>query len=261
MMDIFHTDHPVIGMIHLLPLPGSPKFTTVHNVLERAKNDYHALKEGGVNGVLIENFGDAPYFKDTVEPHTVAWMTVIILSLDIDIPFGVNVLRNDCRAALGIAHAAGGQFVRCNILSGAMVTDQGIIEGKASDVLRYRSTLHSDVRVFADVLVKHAHPLVAMSVERAAKDTAYRGLADALIVTGAETGAPPVIQDLKTVKKAVPEKILFAGSGVTAENVQSILEFADGCIVGKAFKKEGKMENPVQKEKVEAVMQKVEELT
>lgn len=259
-MDIFNVKYPVIGMIHVLPLPGSPRFTDIQIVLERARKDYHALKKGGVNGVLIENYGDAPYCKDAVGPHTVAWMTRITHSLNIDIPFGVNVLRNDCRSALAVAHATGGEFVRCNILSGVMVTDQGIIEGKASDILRYRNTLKATIKIFADVLVKHAYPLVTHSLERAARETAYRGLADALIVTGSETGDPPLVEDLKAVKKAVPEKMLFAGSGVTSENVQSILEYADGCIVGKAFKKEGKMENPVQKEKVEPLVKKVEEL-
>ncbi len=263
MCNFLHAEKPVIGMIHLLPLPGSPQFTdnTIQQVFTRAQEDYNALKQGGVNGVLIENFWDHPYFKDTVPPQTVSWMTRIILSLSIDIPFGVNVLRNDVKSALAVAHATGGQFIRCNILTGVMATDQGIIEGKAAQVLRYRKMLNSDLQIFADVLVKYAHPLSNLSIERAARDTAYRGLADALIVTGSETGKKPVIKDLKAIKKAAPDMFLFAGSGVTSENVQSILTYADGCIVGKAFKKDRKMENAVDKNRVEALMKKIEEMT
>ncbi len=257
-MDIFGTKS-VIGMIHLLPLPGSPRYTNTQKILDQALTDYHALKDGGVDGILIENYGDAPYFK-TVNPHTVSWMTKIILSLDIDLPFGVNVLRNDAVSALAVAHATGGKFIRCNILSGVMVTDQGIIEGNAADVLRYRSTLQTDIKIFADVLVKHGSPLVDQPLVRAVKDTVYRALADAVIVTGSETGEPPLIQDLSAVKAAVPHVYLFAGSGVTADNVQSIFAHADGCIIGKAFKKEGKIENPVEKRRVKTLMKKVKKV-
>lgn len=258
-MEVFHTKFPVIGMIHLLPLPGSPGFTDIHTVVQQAQEDYNALKKGGIDGIIIENYGDTPYFKDTVELYTISWMKKIALSLNCDIPFGVNVLRNDCKAAVAIAHAAGGKFIRCNILSGVMVTDQGIIEGKASEVLRYRNVL-DDIKIFADVLVKHATPLKDQSIEQAARDTVYRGRADALIVTGSHTGEEPSLTDLKAVKKAVPDTFLFAGSGVTLKNVESILEYADGCIVGTALKKDGKTENPVDEKRVKTLMNHVEAL-
>ena len=259
-MNIFNVEYPVVGMIHLLPLPGAPLHTKSEDVIKRAVHDYQSLREGGVDAVIIENFGDAPYFKDSVEPQTLTWMTKVIFSLNIDIPFGVNVLRNDCKAALAIAHAVGGHFVRCNILSGVMVTDQGLIEGKACNILRYRNLLHSDVEIWADILVKHASPLTDHSIEYAARDTVSRGLADAVIVTGSETGEEPRLQDLSAAKNAVPHTFLFAGSGVNTENVESMLKHADGCIVGKAFKKGGKIENPVDAERVKEFMKIVSNL-
>jgi membrane complex biogenesis BtpA family protein len=259
-MNLFSVKFPVIGMIHLLPLPGSPLFTDTDSVILQASHDYHVLREGGVDGVLIENFGDIPFVKDAVSPHVVAWMTRIALSLGIDMPFGINVLRNDALSALAVAHATGAHFIRCNILTGAMVTDQGVIEGKSAEVLRYRSLLKCDAKILADVHVKHAVPLVAQPIERAARDTAYRGLADGLIVTGVETGDPPTSEDMKAVKGAVPDKPLFSGSGITHENVESVTGLCDGCIVGKAFKKDGRMENPVDKIKVESFMQKVRDM-
>lgn len=259
-MNLFSVKFPVIGMIHLLPLPGSPLFTDVQSVIHQASHDYHALREGGVDGVLIENFGDVPFVKNAVNHHVVAWMTRIVLSLGINIPFGINVLRNDAISALAVAHATGAHFIRCNILTGAMVTDQGVIEGTPAEVLRYRSLLKCDAKILADVHVKHAVPLVVQPIERAARDTAYRGLADGLIVTGVETGDPPTSEDMKAVKKAVPDKPLFAGSGITHENVESVFRLCDGCIVGKAFKKGGRIENPVDRAIVEPFMQKVKEL-
>ncbi|MGC1122647.1 MAG: BtpA/SgcQ family protein [Candidatus Methanofastidiosia archaeon] len=259
-MNLFSVKFPVISMIHLLPLPGSPLFTDVQSVIHQAFHDYHALREGGVDGVLIENFGDAPFVKDVVCPHVITWMTRIAMSLEIDIPFGINVLRNDAISALAVAHATGAHFIRCNILTGAMVTDQGVIEGKSAEILRYRSLLKCDAKILADVHVKHAVPLVAQPIERVARDTAYRGLADGLIVTGAETGDPPTSDDVKTVKEAVPGKPLLAGSGITHQNVEPVTKLSDGCIVGKTFKKDGRMENPVDRTRVKSFMQKVKEL-
>jgi membrane complex biogenesis BtpA family protein len=259
-MDIFPVKNPIIGMIHLLPLPGAPRYTDIQEVMHQAQKDYTALREGGVDSILIENFGDNPYLKDAVEPQTITWMTRIILSLKIDIPFGVNVLRNDCKAALAIAHATGGQFVRCNMLTGAMVCDQGIIEGKASKILRYRKMLQTDICIFADIQVKHASPLADQPLDIVAQDTVSRGLADALVVTGSQTGEQPSLKELAAVKKRVPHAFLCAGSGVNTRNVEFILEYADGCIVGESFKKEGIIENPVDMKRVREFMKKVEGL-
>ena len=259
-MEIFPVKNPIIGMIHLQPLPGAPRYKDIQEVTHQAQKDYTALREGGVDGIFIENFGDNPYFKDAVEPQTITWMTRIILSLKIDIPFGINVLRNDCKAALAIAHATGGQFVRCNILTGAMVCDQGIIEGKASDILRYRKILDANISIFADIQVKHASPLVDQPLEIVAQDTVSRGLADALVVTGSQTGEQPSLKELAAVKKRVPDTFLFAGSGVNARNMEFILEYADGCIVGESFKNEGIIENPVDVKRVREFIKKVEGL-
>jgi membrane complex biogenesis BtpA family protein len=259
-MDLFDIHYPIIGMVHLLPLPGSPRFSGIQQIITQAQSDINTLVNNDIDGILIENFGDVPYTKSTVPPHTVAWMTSIINSLDIDIPFGVNVLRNDCVSALAIAHAVNGSFIRCNILTGVMATDQGIIEGDAARVQQYRSYLDIPVHIFADILVKYAAPMGDYSLEQAAHDTVFRGLADAVIVTGSRTGSPPDIHDLKKVTHTIPDTFVFAGSGVTADNVQSILEYAHGCIIGKAFKKEGKIENPVEEKKVKTLMKKVKEI-
>lgn len=252
---MFRSDKPLIGMVHLLPLPGSPRFAGDFDaVIQRALDDARALAEGGADGVIVENFGDAP-FPQYVQAHTVAAMAIAVREVRhaISVPVGVNVLRNDAQAAMAIAATAGAQFIRVNVHIGAMVTDQGIIEGRAAETLRYRKSLDADVKIFADVFVKHAAPLGAQTLEQAAKDTAHRGLADALIVSGAGTGEATSLDDLRRVKAAAPDVPVFVGSGVNAENIAEILSIADGVIVGTSLKVQGKVNNPVDVERVRAI--------
>lgn len=250
---IFGVKRPVMGMIHLLPLPGSPMNNlNVSKIADIALKDAHALEDGGVEGLLIENYGDTPFNKARVDPHTVSSMTVIAkeISDSVNIPIGINVLRNDAISAIAIAFAVGAKFIRVNVYTGAMITDQGIIEGDAYTIARYRKNILPDVKIFADVNVKHAAPITTEPIVQMAEDTAYRGLADALIITGRSTGKPPIIDNLIKVKKAVPDRPIFIGSGVDIDNVGEFLLHADGIIVGTSFKKEGITTNPVDGERV-----------
>jgi membrane complex biogenesis BtpA family protein len=178
----------------------------------------------------------------------------------VGIPVGVNVLRNDSRSALAIAAVTGASFVRVNVHTGAMVTDQGVIEGDAYETVRYRRQLGVEVKILADVFVKHATPLGTLSIEQAARDTAYRGLADALIVTGPGTGEPTEMADVLRVKEAVPDIPLLVGSGVHEGNVAQLLSVADGVIVGTSLKQDGVTTNPVDERRVAGLMAVVGEL-
>lgn len=210
--------------------------------------DAAALIDNGLDGIIVENFGDAPFFPDNVEAHTVAAMAIIINELrdrHPKIPIGVNVLRNDANSALAIATVTNADFIRVNVHIGAMLTDQGVIQGKAHETLRYRSVLRSDVKIFADVAVKHAVPLGDINLASIAQDTYYRGLADALIVTGTGTGKSTNLKQLKIVKDAVPHAKAFVGSGVTTGNLAEALQYADGVIVGTSIKRDGVTTNEV----------------
>jgi hypothetical protein len=242
-------------VVHLLPLPGSPRFADDFDaVIQRALLDAHALVEGGADGIIVENFGDAPFHK-YVEPHTVAAMAIVVREVVrvVNLPVGVNALRNDAKAAIAIAATAGAQFIRVNVHIGAMATDQGIIEGRADETLRYRKALGADVKIFADVFVKHAAPLGAQTLEQAAKDTVYRGLADVLIVSGVGTGEATDLDDVRCVKAVVPDVPIFIGSGVNVDNIAEVLKVADGVIVGTSLKGDGKVENAVDVERVRAL--------
>ena len=252
---IFKTHKPLIGMVHLLPLPGSPRYSDegISRALDAALRDARALKDGGADGLLIENYGDTPFKPSPTDPETVASITVIgrDISKQIDLPMGVNVLRNGALAALAIAHAIRARFIRVNVLTESLVTDQGIINGCAHDLMRYRRQLGAvDVHVYADVRSKHAAPIVPRPVEESARDTAYRGMADALIVTGPHTGAEPDRDHLRRIKESVPDRPILIGSGLTNRNAIKLLKAADGAIVGTSLKEGGMVERPVDETRV-----------
>ena len=226
---------PLIGMVHLRPLPGSPRWGgSMAQVLDQALADADALASGGMDGILVENFLDAPFFAEGVPPETVAAMASVIASVvrASPLPVGVNVLRNDARSALGIAVATGASFIRVNVHTGVMWTDQGMVQGRAADTLRHRAAMGSDVAIVADVLVKHATPPPGLTLERAASDTWDRGLADALVVTGSGTGHPTDLEELASIRRGAPAAPILVGSGVTPKNVAATLAVADGAIVG-----------------------------
>jgi len=164
------------------------------------------------------------------------------------------VLRNDASAALAVAAAARLAFVRINVHAGVLATDQGLIQGRAHETLRLRARIAPEVRLFCDVLVKHAIPLAATDIVRAAGETIGRALADALIVTGAATGSAADLDEVRRLRAALPGAPLLVGSGVASENVRSVLETADGAIVGTSLKRGGLTDAPVDPARVRALV-------
>lgn len=212
-------------------------------VVDAAERDLEALVAGGVTAVMVENFNDIPFYPDAVPPVTVASLAVVCDRLRTVAPgvaLGINVLRNDGIAAIGIAAAVGAAFVRVNVHTGAMVTDQGPLEGSAHLTLRRRRELGlDDVAILADIRVKHAAPLAARDLAAEGRDLRLRGLADAIIVSGPATGAAADPGDLEVLRAALPDCPLLLGSGVTAENLSEIAGLADGVIVGTSLKTDG----------------------
>lgn len=245
-------------MVHLAPLPGSPASQfTLQRIAALALADARVLQQAGFDAIMVENFGDAPFRATRVDPHTVAAMTIIARAIrdKIDLPLGINVLRNDALAAIAIAATCGAAFVRINVHCEVYATDQGIIEGRADENLRYRRLLGVNTAIFADVHVKHARPLSSTSIADAAEEVAYRGRADALIVSGAATGKPTDLEDVRAVKAAVPDRPIYIGSGATVENIREILAAADGAIVGTAIKQDGRTTAPVDPDRAAAFVQ------
>jgi uncharacterized protein len=246
----------LIGVVHLRPLPGSPRWRgDMESVIEFAANDARAYQRGGAHALFIENFGDVPFTKGGVAPEAVAAMAAAgrAIRQAVKLPIGFNVLRNDARAALALCAVCGGAFIRVNVHTGAMLTDQGLIEGNAYETLRYRQRVCPQARIFADVHVKHAVPLGNWTIEDAARDTVERGLADALIVSGAGTGLAADLADVERVRRTSPATKILLGSGVTLENVREFLPAADGFIVASSLKLDGRLSNPVDPKRVAAL--------
>ncbi len=247
----------LIGMVHLGPLPGAPSYDgDLDAVVAGAVGDAKVLAAAGFDALFVENFGDAPFFADDVPKVTIAAMTQAVAAVRAaaGLPVGVNVLRNDAMGALAVAAATGSAFIRVNVLAGAMHTDQGPIVGRAADVARARRELVPGVAILADVMVKHATPPAGLTLSQAARDTAGRGGADALVVTGSGTGAPASLDDLRLVKEAAPRIPLLAGSGVDATTVGAVLAVADGVIVGTSLKEGGVTTNRVDPARAHALV-------
>ena len=250
----------LIGMVHLGALPGSPRDSgDLDAVIRRAVEDAKALEGGGADGLMIENFFDAPFCKANVHPVTVSAMTAAALAVreTVSIPIGINVLRNDVVSALSIARVCGADYVRCNIFVGALVTDQGLIEGAAREALQTRKALGSSAQIWADIQVKHAAPIAETPLELEARDAVERGLADALIVSGPATGSPTEVSAVRRAREALPNTPVLVGSGFTAERAAELLAHADGAIVGTAVKIGGKIEGPVDRERVSVLVKAI----
>jgi membrane complex biogenesis BtpA family protein len=226
-------------------------------ILDRARSDAEILSSAGFDAVLVENFADTPFHGSTVPPETVAAMSCAVASVveASGVAVGVNVLRNDARAALAVATAAGAAFIRVNVHVGVMWTDQGTLEGRAAETLRVRAALAGDVALLADVHVKHATPPPGQTLEDAVADTWARGMADGLIVSGSGTGRPTDLANIGRARIGAPDAPVFVGSGVTPETVSNVLRVADGAIVGTCLKPGGDPGGAVDPAKARALME------
>ncbi len=249
---------PIIGMIHLGALPGAPRaHSGFDEVVGRALEDAETLAAGGCHALMMENFGDIPFLPGRVSATVVAAMTKVAVEVKrkVTLPLGINVLRNDGVSALAIALAAGADFIRVNVLTGARVTDQGVIGGIADVLLREQAATGANkVRILADVDVKHSAPLAARPLADEVKDTILRGLADAVIVSGSGTGAAVDINKLKLVRDAAQRAPVLIGSGVSLDTIEGLMPYASGFIVGTSLKKDGRPENKVELKRVQELL-------
>lgn len=250
----FDQGFALVGVAHLLPIPAGPVASPgFRAVTERAMADAAVLAGAGFDGIILENFGDAPFPAGPVDPHVVALVAILAARIRERHPalrIGINLLRNDARSAMGVAAAADADFVRVNVHAGAMLTDQGILQGDAHRTLRYRRELGADagerpVAVIADVLVKHAVPLGPVDIGALAADTARRGGAEVLIVTGEGTGKAADPARVHAVRAAVPGVPVWLGSGVTADTLPTWRRIAQGAIIGTAVHEDGDVRRPL----------------
>ncbi|MCD2180444.1 BtpA/SgcQ family protein [Rhizobium sp. GN54] len=259
--EIFGTDKALIGMIHCQPFPGAPRYrgAPIETVYDAAMRDAEALIEGGLHGLIIENHGDIPFSKpDDIGPETSAFMSVITdrIARATGIPLGINVLANAPIPAFAIAMAGGAKFIRVNQWANAYVANEGFMEGRAAEAMRYRSLLRAEhIKVFADSHVKHgAHAITAdRTIEELTRDLAFFD-ADAVIATGQRTGNSATVEEIETVASATHLPLLV-GSGVTKDNIVEILKRTNGVIVASSLKEGGVWWNPVEPARVKAFVE------
>lgn len=271
----------VIGVIHLPRLPRTTTPSTIDpgEIIENAVREASILCSLGYDGVIVENYGDAPFEKRVSDPLTLSFMSVVVREVvkSVNCRVGVNLLRNSGLEAYSIAVATGAHFIRVNALVETIISDSGLIEPEAPRLRDIRLN-HPGVKVYADILVKHATSLRTVlgfiestlpgaskgSIEDYLRDLieeyVYRGGADALITTGLKTGEPPPIELVKLVKKHSPIPVLV-GSGVTLENIDQVVKHADGVIVGSTIKKNGRAGNPLDVERARVLIERIREKT
>ena len=251
----------VYGVVHLKSLPGSPgNYLPLDEIIELAQEDVNNLIFGGVDGIIIENFGDTPFVKDDISKRTLASFTTVVenIEYDRDIKVGINVLRNDGISALSIAEATKADFVRINVLNNVMMyTDQGMIEGKAHEIAQFKNSLNKEIEIYADVFVKHAVPPEGSKIENHTEELIHRAGADVVIVTGDGTGHEINIEDLNKVRDIVPQGKLAIGSGVNEENIEQYVDLADILIVGTNFKVDQDVSKRVDQRNVEHLIRMI----
>jgi hypothetical protein len=261
---LFQTRKPVVGVIHVGALPGTPASAlTVDALTELAAREAALYREGGVDGLMVENMHDVPYLRGSVGPEIVAAMAVVARAVKAEarLPVGVQILAGANLESIAVAHAPGLDYVRVEAYTFAHVADEGLIQSSAAELLRFRKMVGAEgVRVWADVKKKHSSHAITADVslgETCAAVEFMRG--DAVIVSGSATGEPPRAADVKEAKSHCRLPVLL-GSGVSPENVSEFFDAADGFIVGSYFKEGGLWSNTVDVARVRRLVEAVRRL-
>jgi membrane complex biogenesis BtpA family protein len=255
---LFSSKKPVIAMIHIEALPGTPASRlSVREIEAKAVREAKIYRDSGVDGVAIENMHDTPYLRGEVGPEITTIMTTLACTVKevCDLPCGIQILAGANHEALAAAHAAGLDFIRAEGFAFAHVADEGLIQSSAAKLLRYRKEIGADrVQVWADVKKKHSSHAITADIGIGATAEAVEFMrGDAVIITGSVTGDPPQLDDIRDAKQHCHLPVIL-GSGVTAENLANFYSAADGFIVGSHFKTDGIWSKPVDAKRVERFM-------
>ena len=246
---MFSNPKPVIGVVHVGALPGTPRSSlTVAELVKSARDEAGLYRECGVDGVIIENMHDVPYMRGEVGPEIVAAMTAIgrEVKSECGLPVGIQILAGANIEAMAVAHAANLDFIRAEGYAYAHVADEGLIQASAAKLLRYRRMIGAErVQVWTDVKKKHsAHAITAdVSLGETAETVEFMG-ADCVIVTGSVTGQAPKVADVQEAKTHCGLPV-FLGSGISERNIDEFYNEADGFIIGSAFKVDGLWSNTI----------------
>jgi len=261
MTALFAHSKPVIGVIHVGALPGTPRGSkSVTELVRQAKEEARVYRECGVDGVIIENMHDVPYLKGEVGPEIVAAMTAIGIEVknECRLPVGIQILAGANIEAMAVAHAANLDFIRAEGYAYAHVADEGLIEASAAKLLRFRKMIGAErIQIWTDVKKKHsAHAITAdVSLGQTAETVEFMG-ANCVIVTGSVTGEAPQVADVKDAKSHCHLPV-FLGSGISETNIDQFYNEADGFIIGSYFKVDGLWSNTLDPIRVKQLVNKL----
>jgi len=260
-MNLFNLNKPIIGMIHVDALPGTPKYKgSIKAIIEKAIEEATLYQSLGIKVLMIENMHDVPYLNRNVGPEITSMMTVILYEIkrQIDLPLGIQILAGANKEAIASAHSAGADFIRAEGFVFAHVADEGMFNSDAGELLRYRKEIGAEnILVFTDIKKKHSSHSITTDIDivETAKAAEFF-LSDGVIITGSSTGKEPSLTEIRSVKSNVGLPVL-AGSGITAENINAYLAYCDAFIIGSYFKQEGKWFNPIDPERVKMLLTKI----
>ncbi len=262
--NIFPVKHPIIGMIHIQALPGTPNYNgDISAILDKALQEARVYKQAGIDALMLENMHDVPYLKNNVGPEISSMMAIIAhaIKLETKLPMGIQILAGANKEALAVAKAAQLDFIRAEGFVFGHVADEGYIDSQAAELLRYRKQIDAEnIAVFTDIKKKHSsHALTTdVNIVETAHAAAFF-LADGIILTGERTGSEANSKDIKEVKSEIDIPVII-GSGVTLENLTSFLPISDALIVGSYFKKDAFWKNELETERIERFMSKANEI-
>ena len=260
---LFKTTKPIIAMVHLPALPGSPLYDSklgLDYILDSAEKDLSVLQNSGVDAIMFGNENDRPY-EFNVNQATTASMAYIIGSLKkkINVPFGVNVLF-DPMSSIALAASTGAHFVR-EVFTGSYASDMGMWNTDAGKAMRYRDSLNrKDLLMFYNISAEFAYSLDRRSVAERSKSTVFSSIPDAILVSGQITGELANLNDLKEVSLIIPDTPVLVNTGVNIDNIETILKISDGVIIGSSLKIDGDTWNSVDPKRASDFMQKVKKI-
>jgi uncharacterized protein len=260
-MKVLNLEKPIIAMIHVDALPGTPKYGgNIKSIIDKAKAEAILYKEAGIDVLMIENMHDVPYLNRIAGPEITAVMSIILYEIKnvSGLPSGIQILAGANKQALGSAMAAGADFIRAEGFVYAHVADEGFFNSDAGEILRFRKQIGADhIAIFTDIKKKHSSHSITVDTDIA--DTAKAAeyfLSDGVIITGSATGKEPSLEEIRSVKESINIPVL-AGSGITIENVKHYLKYCDSLIIGSYFKTGGKWHNPVEIKRVKDFMKTI----
>ncbi len=248
----------ILGLIHLVPLPGTPHYEpgNVERALEKALFDAHALHDGGADGGLIQPTDRTYPVGEEVDPARLAAFASIVSAVRKDLPstfeLGVQILWNATRASLGVAFACGASFVRSANFIGSSHSLYGPVHSDPVRFLNYVNQLGAhDVSLVAEIQSMHYKSLENTSLAKLA-ETAYRTGAHAVEI--AEPDQAKCLEMVSEIREAVPDLPIMLGGHTNHANAEVLLSAADGAFVGTCFQPEGWGTN-ISVERVKAYME------